>query len=118
MTIIIYHNPRCSKSRKTLELLQANSQDPQIHEYLKQPVAADTLAELANKLGVQAEGIMRSGEEEFREQREALSNMTETEKFAWLAAHPKVLQRPIVVAGDQARIGRPPENVLEILPPL
>ncbi len=116
MTIIIYHNPRCSKSRKTLELLRTNNQQPDIHEYLKQPLDADTLAGLADKLGVQAEDIMRSGEDEFREQRDKIRDMTETEKFAWLAAHPKVLQRPIVVVGDHARIGRPPEAVLEILP--
>ncbi len=116
MTITLYHNPRCSKSRKTLELLEARGIQPEIVEYLRTPPDALVIDSLLDKLGLQVDAIMRTGESEYREASEALQAMDERARRQWLADHPKVLQRPIVVAGDQARIGRPPESVLEILP--
>lgn len=111
----IYHNPRCSKSRQTLELLKERGYTPEIVDYLKHPPKAETVQGLSKKLGLPVLDLMRHNEPEFREQRELLTGMNETERCAWLAQHPRVLQRPIVVVGAQARLGRPPENVLEIL---
>jgi len=116
MNVTLYHNPRCSKSRKTLELLEQRSIAPEIIEYLQTSPDAETISSLLQKLGMQVEGIMRTGEPEYKEASEALQKMSEQEQRQWLAEHPKVLERPIVVVGGQARIGRPPESVLEILP--
>ena len=116
MQITLYHNPHCSKSRKTLELLEQRGIDPEIIEYLQTCPDADTISSLLEKLGAQVDAIMRTGEAEYQEASEALAEMDEQARRQWLAEHPKVLQRPIVVVGDQARIGRPPESVLEILP--
>lgn len=111
----IYHNPRCSKSRQTLELLKDRGYTPEIVDYLRHPLDGETVQDLSEKLGLPALDLMRHKEPEYREQRELLAGMNETERCAWLARHPRVLQRPIVVVGAQARLGRPPENVLEIL---
>jgi arsenate reductase len=111
----IYHNPRCSKSRQTLALLETHGHQPEIIDYLQHPPDAETLLQLSEKLGLPLREFMRRNEPEYREQRELLETMSDAEQCAWLAEHPRVLQRPIVVAGDQARLGRPPENVLEIL---
>jgi arsenate reductase len=116
MTVTIYHNPRCSKSRQTLELLRDHGQDPTIVEYLKTPPDAATLSTLVTKLDLQPLDIIRTGEEAFKSMREAVRAMNADEQLDWLASNPTALQRPIVVAGKQARIGRPPESVLEILP--
>lgn len=116
MNVTLYHNPRCSKSRKTLELLKQRGIDPEIVEYLQTCPDVETISSLLQKLGMQVEAIMRTGEPEYKEASEAIQKMSEQERRQWLAEHPKVLERPIVVAGEQARIGRPPESVLEILP--
>lgn len=115
MPVTLYHNPRCSKSRQTLALLEARGVDIEIIEYLQTPPDETTLRELLQKLQLSVEDIMRTGETEYRDARDKLGNMTEKQRIAWLAANPRVLQRPIVVHGDYARIGRPPENVLDIL---
>ncbi len=111
-TITIYHNPRCSKSRQTLALLQERDVEIQVVEYLKTPPDAETIRQLANKLGLDPRDLIR--DKEYR----ALS-LAETKDPAELiqrmVAHPEIIQRPIVVNGDAARIGRPPELVLEIL---
>ena len=111
----IYHNPRCSKSRQTLELLKGRGYTPEIVDYLKYPPNAETVQKLSKKLGLPVLDLMRHNEPEYHEQRDLLADMNETERCDWLAQHPKVLQRPIVVVGAKARLGRPPENVLEIL---
>lgn len=116
MTITLFHNPRCSKSRQTLALLEDRGDTPTIVEYLKNPPDAATLQALLPKLGLKPMDIMRTGEAPFKAHRDAVEKMNENDQITWLAANPSVLQRPIVVAGDQARIGRPPESVLEILP--
>ena len=117
MTITIYHNPRCSKSRKTLELIREAGIEPGIVEYLKEPPSAETVAGLARRLGTSVAEIVRRGEAEFREASDLPDMADDRALAAWVSAHPKVLQRPIVVNDDSgvAVVGRPPENVLEIL---
>ncbi|WP_448213387.1 arsenate reductase (glutaredoxin) [Colwellia sp. MEBiC06753] len=107
--LTIYHNPRCSKSRQTLALIEQANQACEIVEYLKTPLAKDELIVLANKLGVSAIEMMRVKETEFKEQN--LKNADEDTLFAAMAATPKLMERPIVVKGEKAVIGRPPENV-------
>ncbi|MBB74470.1 MAG: arsenate reductase (glutaredoxin) [Planctomycetaceae bacterium] len=110
--ITIYHNPRCSKSRQTLALLRSRGIEPQIVEYLKAPLTESELSELLAQLDVPVQKLVR--DQDFR----ALMVSEPADERGWitaLAAHPEVMQRPVVVAGGQARLGRPPENVLEIL---
>lgn len=113
--VSIYHNPRCSKSRQTLALLQEQGIEPTVIEYLKDTPSAAELKELLSKLGFQsARELMRSKEDIFKELE--LKNESDEDKLiAAMAAHPKLIERPIVVKGEQARLGRPPEAVLEIL---
>ena len=110
----IYHNPRCSKSRAALALLRARGIEPEIVEYLKRPPAAEALKDLLGKLGLEPRDIVRTGETEFTEAGIDLSAADDETVFALIADHPKVLQRPIVETEHAARIGRPPEQVLEL----
>ena len=110
--ITIYHNPRCTKSRQTLALLEEQGVEPVIVEYLKHPPDAGQLASIVKKLGTSPRELVRS--KEFKE----LSVAEPTSDAGWLelmAKNPRIIQRPIVVCGDQAALGRPPERVLEIL---
>ncbi len=116
MSITIYHNPRCSKSRQTLQLLEEKGIQPEIIRYLDQPPSVETLENLLAKLGMEdPRQLMRKKEAEYK----ALGlDDPALERQALLEAmhkHPKLIERPIVVHGDRARIGRPPEAVLEIL---
>ena len=115
MDITLYHNPHCSKSCKTLQLLKDNGHKPIVVEYLKTPPDAATLKQIILALGTDANGIMRTAEEEYKAEQGQFDVLDETGKIAWLCGHPKVIQRPIVVHGKRARIGRPPEDVLDIL---
>ena len=115
MNVTIYHNPSCSKSRKTLDLLRERDIDPEVIEYLADPPNATELAALLGKLEMGVTDIMRTGEQDYRAAREELESMSEADLIEWLCRHPKVIQRPIVVVDQQARVGRPPELVLEIL---
>lgn len=115
MTVRIYHNPRCSKSRQTLALLKERGVDADIVEYLKAPPDADTLVALAGQLGVGLRDLLRTGEDEYKQARKSIDGMDDGTLASWLSANPKVLQRPIVVSSKGARIGRPPEAVLDIL---
>ncbi len=115
MTIQIYHNPRCSKSRATLALLQEKGFEPEVIDYLKTPPAVETLEALARALGMTPEQMIRRGEAAFAEAGLDRPGIDDTALFRAIHEHPILLQRPIVVAGDRARIGRPPEAVLEIL---
>lgn len=111
---VIYHNPRCSKSRKTLELLQARGLEPEIVEYLKTPPSIQDIALLLSRLGMSAKALMRTGEDSFA--RLQLDEVVdEAVLIRAMHDHPELIERPIVVMGDSARIGRPPEAVLEIL---
>lgn len=110
--VTIYHNPRCSKSRQTLALLEEQGLQPQVVEYLTQPPDSTTLADLLDKLGLQPAQLIR------RKEHRALG-LPDTddpqELISRMAAHPEIIERPIVVNGAKARLGRPPEQVLEIL---
>lgn len=110
----IYHNPRCSKSRQTLSLLQDNGIEPEVIEYLKQPPSVDDLKQLLTALGFSsARELMRSKEEAYKAN--DLANQHDEEKLLEaMHNHPKLIERPIVVSGSQARLGRPPEAVMDL----
>ncbi|RMQ47041.1 Arsenate reductase [Pseudomonas cichorii] len=114
--LTLYHNPRCSKSRGALELLQARGLTPEIVLYLENPPDADRLRELLGKLGIGARQLLRSGEDDYKTLNLADPSLGDEQLIAAMAAHPKLIERPILVAGDKAVIGRPPENILELLP--
>ncbi len=110
----IYHNPRCSKSRATLALLEERGVSPQVRLYLQDPPDAAELKGLLEKLGMPATQLVRRGETEYRESGLG-PDSSEREILAAMAAHPKLLERPIVVRGRRAALGRPPENVLALI---
>ena len=113
--VVIYHNPRCSKSRQTLNLLRDRGIEPRIIEYLKTPPDEETISDILLMLGIQASDLVRTKEDEFR----ALGLQEKTNDPSALiramTEHPILIERPIVISGDRARMGRPPEDVLEIL---
>lgn len=113
--VVIYHNPRCSKSRQTLNLLKDRGIAPRIVEYLKTPPDEQTLSAILQKLGIQPADLIRTKEDEFRELglKEKLNDPTALIRA--MTEHPILIERPIVINGDRARLGRPPEGVLEIL---
>ena len=115
MSTVLYHNPRCSKSRQTLALLQEKGIEPEIVEYLQAPPDASTLVNILQQLGMSARELIRTGEEEFKAAKDELTDLSDAELTAWMVEHPKVIQRPILVTEKGARIGRPPEAVLEII---
>lgn len=115
MSVTIFHNPRCSKSRATLALLTERGLQPEIIEYLKNPPDEQTIRTILSISGLPPIAHVRTGEDEF-----AASGLsrdeTDADKIAAaIAAAPRLLERPLVVVGDQVRIGRPPENVLALL---
>jgi arsenate reductase len=112
----IFHNPRCSKSRQTLEILKQHDLQPEIIEYLKNPPSAEHLTQLLCLLGFDsARQLMRKSEAEFKQQNLANPALCEAELISALHRSPKLIERPIVVYGNKAIIGRPPQNVLSIL---
>jgi arsenate reductase len=111
----IYHNPRCSKSRATLELLSENGIDPEIVLYLESPPDTETLKSITEKLGCSMDKIIRKGEALYKELGLSQSNFDEQYLRNTVSQNPILLERPIVVNGNKAAIGRPPENVLDIL---
>ena len=113
--IKIYHNPRCSKSRASLALLEENDIKPEIIYYLESPPSLEELRELLGKLGIGVRDILRKSEDEYDELSLGDASLSDEILFDFLQKHPKLLQRPIVVRGDQAVIGRPPENVLTLI---
>jgi arsenate reductase (glutaredoxin) len=112
MNAKIYHNPRCSKSRATLALLRERGIDIEIVDYVATPPSKATLRELMRKIGGPALAMVRTEEQEFRPH--AQRALTDDQVVDLLAAEPRLLQRPIVEVGEAARIGRPPERVLEL----
>ncbi|MBV7561962.1 arsenate reductase (glutaredoxin) [Pseudomonas sp. sia0905] len=114
--LTLYHNPRCSKSRAALQLLEERGLQPTVVLYLDTPPSAAQLREVLNKLGMPARQLLRSGEDEYRELNLADSTLDEDALIAAMVAHPRLIERPILIAGDRAVIGRPPENILELLP--
>ena len=115
MTIRIFHNPRCSKSRAALALLQERGLEPEITLYLETPPDAAELRSILGKLGLTARELMRKGEQEYRELGLSDESLSEPALIAAMVAHPKLIERPIVLANGRAAIGRPLEAVLEIL---
>lgn len=113
--LIIYHNPRCSKSRQTLALLEEKGVEPQVVKYLETPPDAETLEAILQKLGLEPADIVRKKEAEYKELGLADRELDRRAYIELLVANPKLIERPIVVKGQQAAIGRPPENVLDIL---
>ena len=114
MTITIYHNPRCSKSRQTLALIQEKGIEPEIIEYLNSPPSEAELNHILTMLGKDPEELMRRGEQEYKDHFKG-RDLSRAEAISLMAQYPKVIERPIVVNGDKAAVGRPPESVLEIL---
>ena len=115
MAITIFHNPRCSKSRATLALLQERGIEPDIRLYLQDPPDSAELEGILALLGRSPRELMRKGEAEYREQGLADENLNDEALVAAMAATPKLIERPIVLANGKAAVGRPPESVLEIL---
>lgn len=115
MDISIYHNPRCSKSRQTLQLLEQQQLTPQVIEYLNTPPDAATLSRLLDMLCLAPRELMRKGEAEYKASGADDPALSREQLIALMVRFPKLIERPIVVSGDKAVIGRPPERVLEIL---
>ncbi|PSW09783.1 arsenate reductase (glutaredoxin) [Photobacterium sanctipauli] len=116
MSITIYHNPRCSKSRQTLALLEENGVTPDVVKYLEDTPSAEQLQTLLKQLGYSsAREMMRTKEAIYKELALGEDSVTEQQLFDAMAENPKLIERPIVVNGDKAAMGRPPEQVLTIL---
>lgn len=115
MKVKIYHNPRCSKSRQTLQLLKDRGIEPEIVEYLKTPPSASELDDILHKLDIEPRELMRKQESEYRESGLDNAALDRQALIAGMISHPILIERPIVVADDKAVIGRPPENALSIL---
>ena len=112
---VIYHNPRCSKSRQTLELLRAQGIEPQIVEYLKNPPDAKTLREILDLLQLEPQALIRTKEPVYQALELPPADAAPEAWIDLMVRNPVLIERPIVIIGKQARIGRPPENVLSIL---
>ncbi|MGD1983145.1 MAG: arsenate reductase (glutaredoxin) [Chromatiaceae bacterium] len=115
MSISIYHNPRCSKSRQTLQLLESRGEAPAIIEYLKTPPDAETLDRLLTMLGIGPRELMRTKEAEYKASGADNPDLDRAALIDLMVRHPKLIERPIVVANGRAAIGRPPERILDIL---
>lgn len=115
MEVIIYHNPRCSKSRATLALLREKGIEPRIVEYLKTPPSREELEAILARLGMQPRDLMRKKEKIYKELGLDDPDLSRDQLIDAMLENPILIERPIVVFGDKAAIGRPPEKVLEIL---
>jgi len=115
MSVTIYHNPRCSKSRQTLELLQKNAAEPDVVEYLNSPPDAATLDKILTMLNMEPRDLMRKHEAEYKDNKFDDASLSRDDLIKAMIEHPKLIERPIVVTNGKAIIGRPPESVLDIL---
>jgi len=115
MSVTIYHNPRCSKSRQTLEILNQQNVDIEIIEYLKASPNAETLKQILSYLKISARDLLRKGESAYKEAGLDDTSLSEDEIIAAMVEHPILIERPVVVNNGKAAIGRPPESVLAIL---
>jgi arsenate reductase (glutaredoxin) len=111
----LYHNPRCSKSRAALQLLHEHGVEPELRLYLEHPPTMDELRDLFARLGPDRRALVRTGEPEYAELALDEPGIDDDALIAAIQAHPRLLERPVFVAGDRAVIGRPPERVLELL---
>lgn len=114
--LTLYHNPRCSKSRAALQLLEERGLTPSIVRYLETPPDVGQLQTLLRQLGIAPRQLLRSGEDAYQQLGLANPALTDAQLIEAMSQHPKLIERPILVAGDKAVIGRPPEKVLEVLP--
>lgn len=114
MSVTIYHNPRCSKSRQTLALIEEKGIEPDIIEYLTSPPSEAELDNILMLLGREPEALMRKGEDEFKQHFKG-KELSRAEAISLMVQYPKVIERPVVVNGNRAAVGRPPESVLDIL---
>lgn len=114
-SVNIYHNPRCTKSRQTLELLRNQGVEPEIILYLEQPPSRAKIRELLKLLGMEPRALLRKGEQVYKELNLKDPAVSDKALIDAMAEHPILIERPIVVANGRAALGRPPENVLEIL---
>ncbi|MBB4817236.1 arsenate reductase (glutaredoxin) [Pseudomonas sp. TUM22785] len=112
----LYHNPRCSKSRGALELLETRGLVPHVVRYLETPPSVAEIETLLSRLGIGARQLLRTGEDEYKSLGLDDAGLDDAALVAAMSAHPKLIERPILVVGDKAVIGRPPEKILEILP--
>ncbi|MDP2573988.1 arsenate reductase (glutaredoxin) [Vibrio penaeicida] len=116
MSVSICHNPRCSKSRQTLALLEEKGIAPEVIKYLESPLSVDQLKTVYTQLGLSSvRDMMRTKESIYKELSLGDESVTDEQLFEAMVANPKLIERPIVIKGDAARLGRPPEQVLEIL---
>lgn len=115
MAVVIYHNPRCMKSRETMKLLQDKGVKPQVIEYLKTPPSAAELKELLSKLGIAPRQLLRKGEAPYKDLKLADANISDSAIIKAMVDNPVLIERPIVVNGKKAVLGRPPVSVLKIL---
>ncbi|ANG63333.1 arsenate reductase (glutaredoxin) [Marinobacterium aestuarii] len=113
--VTLYHNPRCSKSRETCQLLRDNGIEPLVREYLKDVPSADELRDVLSALGISARELLRTKEAEYKELGLADTSLSDDQIIAAMVQCPKLIERPIAIRDGKARIGRPPESVLEIL---
>ena len=113
--LTIYHNPRCSRSRQTLELIRSKGVEPEIILYVTDVPSADDIADALRMLGIKPMDIIRKNEAEFKEHFAGANKLTDEQLIELMRLYPKVIERPIVVNRGNAVIGRPPENVLGIL---
>ena len=115
MSVTIYHNPQCSKCRITLQMLEDKNTEPTVVEYLKTPPDANTLDEILTKLGMEPRDLMRKHESEYKDNNLDNEALSRDELIQAMVDFPRIIERPIVVANGKVAIGRPVENVLEIL---
>ena len=113
--VIIYHNPKCSKSRKALEIIKSKNIEPIIILYLVNKLSKTEVKNLLSKLGLSIRDILRTGEDEYKNNNLKNENLTNDKLIEFLIKFPKLLQRPIVVKNNKAVVGRPPENILDVL---
>jgi len=113
--LTIYHNPRCSKSRQTLQLIEAAGIEPEIILYLENTPNANQLHAIIAKLGISARQLLRKGEDAYKENKLSDTSLSEQELLEAMVKYPKLIERPIVIKGDKAVLGRPPENVNTLL---
>ena len=111
----IYHNPRCSKSRQTLQLLEENGIDPTIVLYLDTPLKKSQIKTLVKKLGIEPRDLLRKGEQDYKDNNLKDDSLSDQQLLEAMESFPKLIERPIVEKGGQAVLGRPPENVLALL---
>ena len=114
-TVTIFHNPRCSKSRNSLAILNEQSLEPEIRLYLEDPPSAEELTSILTMLDISARDLLRKGESDYKALNLADPDVLETEIIKAMTEYPKLIERPIVIKDGKAAIGRPPETILDLL---